>query len=282
MPRRRAVTGRELKSGCRKYGRRFGNTSPSSRIPFHTSRAPDTRHVSRSAVLLRSTHSFVYGRLAADAAGWAISLADRWETVQKCAPSRRESNVPKRWALSGQGTPAVFRWAKNWRRSSCSPAATRRALATAIRTATTAARGLTGRAPFRVFSLRITNISANGSTATTRRFTMPSWGRWRSFSRTAWAWGTRKRRRARVSHHLRLTRHQPNGLLVDVCVPAGVGEFLRELHEAGGLVDGPFPVVGDVVGVELAEGGLLGFAHRADTDFHETLARLRFLVPQAH
>src|ERR1022692_59534 len=131
MPRRRAVTGRELKSGCRKYGRRFGNTSPSPRIPFHTSRAPDTRHVSRSAVLLRSTHSFVYGRLAADAAGWAISLADRWEAVQKCAPSRRESNVPKRWALSGQGIPAVFRWAKNWRRSSCSPAATRRALATA-------------------------------------------------------------------------------------------------------------------------------------------------------
>src|ERR1017187_5436538 len=42
MPRRRAVTGRELKSGCRKYGRRFGNTSPSPRIPFHTSRAPDT------------------------------------------------------------------------------------------------------------------------------------------------------------------------------------------------------------------------------------------------
>src|ERR1017187_5300830 len=89
MPRRRAVTGRELKSGCRKYGRRFGNTSPSPRIPFHTSRAPDTRHVSRSAVLLRSTHSFVYGRLAADAAGWAISLADRWEAVQKCAPSSR-------------------------------------------------------------------------------------------------------------------------------------------------------------------------------------------------
>ena len=75
VPRRRAVIGRELKSGCRKYGRRFGNTSPSPPIPCHTSRAPDTRHVSRSAVVLRSTLSFVYGRLAVDAAGCGPSAS---------------------------------------------------------------------------------------------------------------------------------------------------------------------------------------------------------------
>src|ERR1039457_5080282 len=85
-----------------------------------------------------------------------------------------------------------------------------------------------------------------------------------------------------LQHHLRLTRHQPNGLLIDVSVPEGIGEFLRELHEAGGLVDGPFPVVRDVVGAKLAEGGLLGSTNRADPDFHEALAWFRFLVAQAH